>query len=59
LHSGGYIVMPPHHVHHFRCVSRKADCVFYVYADGPFDINYVDAQGNEIPATQALQSRPD
>ena len=59
LHAGGYIVMPPHHVHHFRCVSRKADCVFYVYADGPFDIHYVDAQGNEIPATQALQSRPD
>jgi quercetin dioxygenase-like cupin family protein len=55
LRAGGFAMMPGHHVHRFRCASRHTTCVLYVYADSPFDIHYVDAQGTEIPAAQALQ----
>jgi quercetin dioxygenase-like cupin family protein len=54
LHAGGFAVMPAHHLHLFHCVSKKGPCLFYVYSDGPFDIHYVNAQGDEIPAAEAL-----
>ena len=53
LESGGYALMPSRHVHQFRC--EKA-CSLYIYSDAAFDMHYVDAQGNEISADDALKS---
>jgi quercetin dioxygenase-like cupin family protein len=53
LESGGYALMPSRHVHQFRC--EKA-CSLYIYSDAAFDMHYVDAQGNEISAEDALKS---
>jgi quercetin dioxygenase-like cupin family protein len=53
LESGGYALMPSRHVHQFRC--EKA-CSLYIYSDAAFDIHYVDAQGNEISAEDALKT---
>jgi quercetin dioxygenase-like cupin family protein len=50
---GGYVMMPGKHQHSFACAGP---CEFYIVTDGAFDIHYVDAQGNEIPADQALKS---
>ena len=51
LRSGGFAKLPPKHVHRGGCVTA---CTFFLYADGPFDIHYVDESGKEIPAAQAL-----
>ena len=32
-------------------------CSFFLHADAPFDIHYVDKDGNEIPADQALNKQ--
>ena len=48
---GAYASMPSHHVHRLSC-SRA--CLFFNSADAAFDIHYVDASGEEIPAAQAL-----
>ena len=53
LESGGFALMPSHHVHQFHC--EKA-CSLYIYSDAAFDIHYVDAQGNEISSADALKS---
>ncbi len=52
IQAGGFAELPPRHVHQFRCV---AECLMYVHADGPFDIHYVDKQGNEIGPEAALK----
>lgn len=49
---GAYASLPSHHVHRASC-SRN--CLLFSIADGAFDIHYVDAGGNEIPANQALK----
>jgi quercetin dioxygenase-like cupin family protein len=54
LRKGGFALMSAHHVHRFRCASKHAACLFYVYSDGPFDIHYVDSHGAEISAQEAL-----
>ena len=54
LTAAGYAKLPPRHLHQFRCVS---ECLMYVHADGPFDIHYVDSQGNEIAPEAALKRR--
>ena len=52
VRSGGYGMLPAHHVHQFTCI---ASCTMYLYSDGAFDTHYVDAAGKEIPATEALK----
>jgi quercetin dioxygenase-like cupin family protein len=49
--AGMFYSIPAKHVHQFTC---KDSCTFYRAADGPVDIHYVDAAGNEIPAASAL-----
>jgi quercetin dioxygenase-like cupin family protein len=49
--AGTYIYVPANHVHQFTC---KDSCTFYRTVDGPVDIHYVDAGGNELPAATAL-----
>ena len=53
LEAGGFAMMPSRHVHEFQCVSA---CLMYVYSDGIFDTHYVDADGKEIPAAEALDA---
>jgi hypothetical protein len=49
---GAYASLPSHHAHQASC-SRA--CLFFNSADGAFDIHYVDANGEEISADQALE----
>ena len=51
LKAGGYYFMPGHHLHQLLCASG---CTFHRISEGPIDIHYVDAAGNEIPAEKAL-----
>ena len=53
LRAGAYAMMPSRHVHQMHCVTA---CVLYVSSDAPFDIHYVDAQGNEITPDEALKA---
>ena len=53
LEAGGFAMMPAQHVHLFRC---ERACLLYVDSDGAFDIHYVNAQGKEIPAADALKT---
>ena len=53
LRTGGFAIMPAHHVHQFRCVEN---CVLYIYSDTAFDIHYVDQQGKEILPVEALKA---
>ncbi len=55
LQAGDYVFLPSKHQHQFPCATA---CVFYLITDGPFDIHYVDSDGKEIPAQQALRSPP-
>ena len=52
LSPGGFSLMPSKHVHRFTCTTK---CMLYVLLDAPFDLHYVDAQGGEISAEQALK----
>src|SRR5690242_9044446 len=45
LSSGGFALMPSHHVHQFQCQQA---CSIYIYSDVAFDMHYVNVQGNEI-----------
>jgi quercetin dioxygenase-like cupin family protein len=49
---GAYASLPSHHMHTASC-SRA--CLLFSSADGAYDIHYVDANGQEIPADQALR----
>jgi quercetin dioxygenase-like cupin family protein len=49
--AGTYAYLPAHHVHQLTCTDR---CTFYRMVDGPSDIHYVDAAGNEIATVAAL-----
>ena len=55
LQAGDYVFLPSRHHHEFPCATA---CVFYLISDGPFDIHYVDIDGKEIPAEQALRRPP-
>lgn len=48
---GAYTSLPSHHMHTASC-SRA--CLLLSSADGAYDIHYVDANGEEISADQAL-----
>jgi quercetin dioxygenase-like cupin family protein len=51
LTAGTYFYMPAHHQHQFSCQNG---CEYQRWVDGPVDIHYVDAAGNEISAATAL-----
>jgi quercetin dioxygenase-like cupin family protein len=53
LKPGGFAMMPSRHVHQFRCTAA---CTLYVYSDTLFDIHYVDADGKELSAEEALKA---
>jgi quercetin dioxygenase-like cupin family protein len=55
LKGGDFIFLPAKQVHQFTCT---ATCIFYDVLDGPFDIHYVDKDGNEIPTAQLLKKLP-
>ena len=52
---GAYTSLPSHHVHRANCTRA---CLLFDAADGAFDIHYVDANGEEISADQALKQPP-
>lgn len=52
VHPGDYMFLPAKHVHEFTAVTAVT---MFDLPDGPFDIHYVDASGNEIPSEQALK----
>ena len=51
VRAGTYMYIPATHMHQLTC---KDSCTFYRILDGPVDIHYVDAAGNEIAAEKAL-----
>ena len=53
LRAGGFAMLESRHVHQFTCQQL---CQFYIYSDAPFDMHYVDKQGNEVQPPQALKS---
>jgi quercetin dioxygenase-like cupin family protein len=54
VHPGDYMFLPAKHVHTFTAVTAVT---MFNLPDGPFDIHYVDASGNEIPPDQALKAK--
>jgi quercetin dioxygenase-like cupin family protein len=54
VHPGDYMFLPAKHVHTFAAVT---EVTMFDLPDGPFDIHYVDASGNEIPPDQALKAK--
>jgi quercetin dioxygenase-like cupin family protein len=52
LNAGAYATSPARHPHQATC---STDCEFYILSEGPFDIHYVDATGNEISLEQAIK----
>ena len=50
---GDYAYLPGKHQHQFTCVAA---CTFFDVIDSAFDIHYVDKDGNEIPAADALKA---
>jgi quercetin dioxygenase-like cupin family protein len=52
LKAGGFVELPAKHVHQLKCTDA---CTLYVLSDGKFDIHYVDPDGKEIPAEQAMK----
>lgn len=54
LRTGGFSMLPPHHVHDFHANTA---CTLYIYSDAPFDIHYVNAEGNEISFDDATHAK--
>jgi quercetin dioxygenase-like cupin family protein len=50
---GDFVYLPGKTQHQFTCVLG---CTFFLNLEGPFDMHYVDKDGNEIPPDQALKS---
>ena len=50
---GDFIHIPSHQVNQAKCIS-DTPCLILLYSDGPLDIHFVDASGNEIPVGQAV-----
>jgi len=49
--AGDYVFAPARHPHQLSCAGG---CTFYRFVDGPVDIHYVDAAGNDITPDKAL-----
>jgi len=56
LRAGDYLNLTSKHVHQFTCLSSCM--LFDVTGAAAFDVHYVDAIGDEIPAEQALKAAP-
>ncbi len=54
LRPGDYALAPAHHVHQARSTGASS---FFLHSDGPFDIHYVDASGNEVPPEQVVKTK--
>ena len=54
LHPSGYLNMPAKNAHQFTCTAA---CTFFIISDAAFDIHYVDKDGKEISADEALKSK--
>lgn len=54
LRAGDFVSLPGKGAHQFTCVAA---CTFFLSADGAFDIHYVDKDGKEISADDALKSK--
>ena len=54
LRTGGFSMLPAHHVHEFHATTA---CTLYIYSDAPFDIHYVNAEGNEISFDDAAHAK--
>jgi quercetin dioxygenase-like cupin family protein len=52
LRAAAFVTAPPRHPHRATCTTA---CEFYLISDGPFDIHYVDSDGNEISLEQAVK----
>lgn len=52
--AGDYVYLPGKHEHQFTCISA---CTMFDSTEGAFDIHYVDKDGKEIPAEQALAAK--
>jgi hypothetical protein len=50
---GAYASLPSRHLHRASCVR---ECLLFASSDAAFDIHYVDDDGNEIDAEEALGS---
>jgi hypothetical protein len=55
LHPGDFVNLVSKHAHQFTC--QLSCTLFDVSTGAPFDIHYVDASGNEIPAEQATKPK--
>ena len=53
LTAAGFAHLPSKHIHQFSCKSK---CTLLIYTETAFDIHYVDKDGNEIPAENALKA---
>jgi quercetin dioxygenase-like cupin family protein len=51
VRAGTFTYIPANHQHQLTC---KDSCTYYRTMDGPVDIHYVDAAGNEVSAASAL-----
>ena len=49
--AGDYVFNPARHQHQLSC---PGGCTFHRFVDGPIDIHYVDAAGNELTTEKAL-----
>jgi len=54
LHAAGFVDLPGKNNHRFTCIAA---CSFFIATDGAFDIHYVDKDGKEISADDALKSK--
>jgi quercetin dioxygenase-like cupin family protein len=54
VHASGFLALPGKNPHQFTCVAA---CTFFIVSDAAFDIHYVDKDGKEISADDALKSK--
>jgi quercetin dioxygenase-like cupin family protein len=55
LAPAGFAMLPSEHIHRFTCLQA---CTLYIHSDAIFDIHYVNADGQEIAADEALKKKP-
>jgi hypothetical protein len=52
--ASGFVTLPGKSPHQFTCMAA---CSFFIVSDAAFDIHYVDKDGKEISADEALKSK--
>lgn len=53
MHASGFVSLQGKNPHQFTCFAA---CTFFIVSDAAFDIHYVDKDGKEISADEALKS---